>query len=132
MQVFGEDPCLILAFGMRNESMMTAGLLNAVPKVSSLRQTFRREILGRKCPLETERVMRAGPEDERKDFPGFNACRIGIRDDAVAIIVAVKSVILVHNDEFDHVRVERFVQLKGIREGRIGRIEDGVSHVGQR
>ncbi len=69
---------------------------------------------------------------ERKGFPGGNARGIGFGDDTVvAIFVAAKSVMSVHEDEFDKVW-EHFVELNGVYERRIGRVDDGISHFSQR
>jgi len=132
VQVFGEDPCLILSFVVRNETVSAAGLLDTVPEIGRLCQTFRRVIFWRKCPLETKRMVWAGPESKRKGFPGGNACGIGAGNDTVvAVFVATKSVFRVHEDEFDEVW-EHFVELNGVDERRIRRVDNGISHFSQR
>ena len=57
VQVFGEEPHLILLFMVRNEMVLAAGLLDAVPQIGTLRQTFCSVIFWQKCPLETERIV---------------------------------------------------------------------------
>ncbi len=68
---------------------------------------------------------------EREDFPGRNACGIGLGDGTVVDIpVAAKSVFRVHEDKFDEIR-KQFVELNGVYERRFGCVDDGISHVGQ-
>ncbi len=117
---------------MRNEAVLVAGLLDAVPQIVALRQTFRGVIFWRKGPLETEWIVRARPESERKEFPRRNARWIELGDDTVvAVFVAIRNIFRGRDDEFDEVR-EHFVEVSGVYERRIGRVDEGISHVSQR
>ena len=123
---------MILSFVVRNETVSAAGLLDTVPEIGRLCQTFRRVIFWRKSPLETERMGRAGPESKRKGFPRRNARGIGLGNATViAIFVATKSVFRVHENEFDKFW-EHFVEPNGVYERRVGRVDNGISHFGQR
>jgi len=132
VQVLGEDPRLVLSFVVWNETVMVAGLLDAVPQIGALCQTFRGVIFWRKRPFEAEWIVRARPEREGKEFPRRNARGIEFGDDTVvAVVVAVRNIVRGRDHEFDEVR-EHFVELSGVYERRMGRVDDGISHVGQR